>query len=312
LKRLPFFFPMRECPHRCIYCNQNTITGESGAIAPDDVRLSVNSVDGPREICFFGGSFTCFDPDLMTAFLDAAVSAGNGGRIRISTHPLCISDKVLDLLESYPVCALELGVTSLDDEVLATCNRGYTARQVLESLRLLMDRGFLPGAQLMTGLPGQSRESCINDLYRLAEIKGASDMMIRLYPCLVLEKTALAALWNSGQWEPPCINETARTAGEMIFLARRLGFTILRTGLHETPSLAEGVLAGPHHPAMGELAMIEALAAELSHVKPGGPWMLPKRHVSLVTGHGGRGLETLSRRLGVSPQSVSAMLHCWP
>ena len=58
MRRIPFFLPMTSCPRRCVYCDQNKITGIAGVPAPEDVGETLASLDGPVEICFFGGSFT--------------------------------------------------------------------------------------------------------------------------------------------------------------------------------------------------------------------------------------------------------------
>jgi hypothetical protein len=49
---------MTSCPRRCVYCDQNRITGITGVPTPNDVGETLASLDGPVEICFFGGSFT--------------------------------------------------------------------------------------------------------------------------------------------------------------------------------------------------------------------------------------------------------------
>jgi len=300
VNRLPFFLPMRNCPNRCIYCDQMTITGHHDMPSPDDVRSMASRASGPVETCFFGGSFTCLPENTRREYLSAASSAPPGSSIRISTHPDCINPGALSILGDYPVTIVELGISSLDDRVLEACNRGYTGKTALEKISELLDDGrFIPGVQMMTGLPGQTPESSMEDLRKIAALKGNRRMQLRIYPCLVLANTPLEKLYSSGKYKPYSLEESARWAGEMILFARDNDFELLRVGLQETESLGQGVVAGPHHPALGEYARSCALTMDIFAKAPRGPWALSSRDMSLIYGHGGWGLTELARLSGL-------------
>jgi histone acetyltransferase (RNA polymerase elongator complex component) len=211
---------------------------------------------------------------------------------------------VLEELLSFGVDAVELGITSLDDNVLQTCHRGYNGRTALERLELIITEGLTTGAQLMTGLPGQTLDSSLRDLEILASLKGQTGMQIRLYPCLVFPNTPLANLFYSGRFNPLSTEECVRQTGVLLDRARQLGFEILRVGLHETASLRETVLAGPAHPALGELARAEALAIALARNTSSGPWTVHQRQRSLLSGHGGYGFRALSRITSVPIEKI--------
>ncbi|MGC9490239.1 MAG: radical SAM protein [Thermovirgaceae bacterium] len=309
MKRLPFFLPMQACPGRCIYCDQQAITGASQGLSPRDVQDAAAALPEAVEICFFGGSFTCLPPHLRRSFLKAAQSAPEGSRLRLSTHPLCITPEVLEELSFFNVDVVELGVTSLDNAVLHTCRRGNDARMVLDRLEMILVEGITPGAQLMTGLPGQDLDSSEKDLNRLAQLKKDAVMQIRLYPCLVFPNTPLATLYEQGRYVPLSTEECARQTGQLVDLARRLGFEILRVGLHETASLRKSVLAGPAHPALGELARAEALAIDLARNSPTGPWEVSLRQRSLLCGHGDYGYRALSRITKIPVRSIRENLY---
>ena len=38
---IAFFVPMIGCPHRCSFCDQNSITGESGVPTPEEVDITL-------------------------------------------------------------------------------------------------------------------------------------------------------------------------------------------------------------------------------------------------------------------------------
>ena len=137
---ISLFVPHVGCRHRCSFCDQNTITGES--LLPHEkevdeavtVALESGKVDPKNtEIAFFGGSFTAIREDYMTELLDAAykyVEAGTVSGIRISTRPDAIDENILNLLKRKGVKAIELGAQSMCDEVLEKNRRGHTKEDV--------------------------------------------------------------------------------------------------------------------------------------------------------------------------------------
>lgn len=84
------------------------------------------------ELAFYGGSFTAIDLETQTALLESAAQLKKDGRIsrvRLSTRPDALGAEVLARLAHYGVDTVEIGVQSLDDEVLAASQRGHTAAQ---------------------------------------------------------------------------------------------------------------------------------------------------------------------------------------
>ena len=313
MERAPFFLPMRDCPNRCVYCDQRAITGHAGSPEPRDVREALQAIAEPTEVCFFGGSFTCQPLGRQRDYLEAALAAPSPVNFRISTHPLCVDPSILAFLSHFPVRIIELGVSSLEDEVLETCKRGYTGAEVLERLSLVAaNPAFIPGAQLMTGLPGQTPSSSLEDLRRLAAVRGVSPMQIRIYPCLVLKGTLLERMYLSGDYTPPGVDESARWAGRMIKYAQEAGFELLRVGLQETVSLSGSVVAGPHHPALGELARSFALALSLVEGSPQGPWLVPTSSRSLLSGHGRWGFRELAALSGMTVERAGGLVRWVP
>jgi histone acetyltransferase (RNA polymerase elongator complex component) len=317
LRSLPFFFAMAGCSRRCIYCDQKQITGESAAPTPCEIRNILQGLEEPVEISFFGGSFTCLPPEEIDSYMEAAGTAPRGSTLRFSTHPLCISREILARLknatgESCPLACVELGISSLDDGVLKACARGYSGDEALQALDLMVQEGLPPGAQLMIGLPGQDEASTLDDLRRLAKVKGPRSMDLRIYPCLVLAGTPLEDLWASGRYTPLETGHAARWAGRLLLEALDLGFNVLRVGLAETPSLSASVKSGPHHPAFGELAWGDCLARLLTRNSSSGPWVEHRDRRSFFSGHGKWGLKRLSALSQGSEADTKSALEFWP
>ena len=171
---ISLFIPHLGCPHKCSFCNQNTITGKQTQPGADDVRAAVETALKKKnydyEIAFFGGSFTAIDREYMLSLLKAAYDYVKDGRvngIRISTRPDCIDEEVLDILKKYGVTSIELGAQSMDDEVLRANFRGHTAEDVENASRLIKSYGFELGLQMMTGLYLDTDEKAVETAKKL-------------------------------------------------------------------------------------------------------------------------------------------------
>ena len=58
---VPVFVPHLGCPHRCVFCDQKTISGRQQPAGPDTVRETLRSAQALSawaELAFYGGSFT--------------------------------------------------------------------------------------------------------------------------------------------------------------------------------------------------------------------------------------------------------------
>lgn len=310
LKKYPFFLPLAGCRGQCVYCDQRAITGITEVPSPEFVRRELKKLTEPREICYFGGSFCRFPKERIKEYLDAAVQASpKGSTLRFSTYPGDLRDDELRaLVKDYPISRVELGIPTLDPAVLAACRREADPQKVFEDIALLMEDSLPVGVQMMIGLPGQSRESSLNDLERLATLKGAQRWELRLYPCLVIAGTELEALWRGGKYIPLTVEEAALWGGEFIERALVLGFVPIRIGLQETEALAARAVAGPHHPALGELILAEAEARRLAKNSPKGPWRVPRRGLSMFTGHGRFGIKRLAIHAAMTENEAEARI----
>ena len=147
---IPVFIPHLGCPNDCIFCNQRSISGkrsfDEGAVK-DGIEAALATVpDCEAEIAFFGGSFTGIDRGLMIRLLDTAENFVRDGRvtgIRLSTRPDYISREILDILSRYTVKTVELGIQSMDDNVLSAAKRGRPRRIPKMPAVLLRNTAFL-------------------------------------------------------------------------------------------------------------------------------------------------------------------------
>ncbi len=262
-KIIPVFIPHHGCPHRCVFCDQQTITGarrppggrEIAALIAE--RLAAPRRPGLWEIAFYGGSFTCLPPARQLELLapaKAALDRGDIGAIRLSTRPDAIDRDTIDRLKAHGVGTVELGAQSLDDPVLAAAARGHTAAHTAAAVAALKAAGLKCGLQLMHGLPGEDWPSLIRTTARTLAL---APHFIRIYPAVVLAGTELAAMMGEGGYRPLTLEAAVARAAYLKETCEQNGIPVIRVGLQASEELSGGaVLAGPYHPAFG--AIVEA------------------------------------------------------
>lgn len=258
---IPIFVPHRGCPFDCVFCNQKTITGQSEGANPDMVTETIEEYlkTMPEwaaiETAFFGGSFTGIPIEEQNALMDRAVPYIKKGRIdgiRLSTRPDYIDEKILDNLKAHYVTTIELGVQSMDEEVLKRSNRGHSAEDVVRAAELIKSYGFSLGLQMMTGLPGDTPEKSI---YTAERIIALEPQCVRIYPTLTIHGTYLEKMYERGEYVPETLEEAVELCKTLVLMFEKAGITVIRTGLQPTEEINEGasVVAGPFHSAFGEL-----------------------------------------------------------
>jgi histone acetyltransferase (RNA polymerase elongator complex component) len=258
---IPFFIPHSGCPHQCVFCNQKNIIGQSkpedASTISDKIRRyrSTDTSGNSVEVAFYGGSFTALILKTQKRYLEAVqpfLDANQVHTIRLSTRPDCINGEILTLLKSYRVQTIELGVQSMNDEVLVLSGRGHTVADTVKSSTLLKQQGFSVGLQLMPGLPGDSEFIFRDTIDKVLELKPNS---VRLYPVLVIKNTPLEELYKSRRYKPLTLESAVTMCQEAVVRFEQHGIEIIRMGLQPTRELEKPgtILAGPYHPAFGQL-----------------------------------------------------------
>lgn len=322
-KVIPFFMPNEGCPGRCIYCDQGITMGDAlGLPEPERIIRTVLDCCGshpssragrPVEAALFGGTFTALPVERQGALLAPLRQLRQQGvldGIRISTHPAHVDRDVLARLHRDGVTAVELGIQSFDDRVLDKAGRRYGGRAADEACRMVRTAGLEFVIQLMPFLPLSSAKSDSESARRALALRPDG---VRLFPTVVLEGTILASMWRAGEYRAVGIDEAVeRVAAMLEILAPKC--EIMRVGLQESTATAAAFLAGPHHPALGELCwsglLVRVLASLLPVIAPGdvgqGPLtvLVDPRVASFLFGHGGAGLSDLAGRCPGTPFTV--------
>lgn len=257
---IPVFVPHLGCPNDCVFCNQRRISGSTVPAAAADVDKAIEQAaalprtGAKRQLAFYGGSFTAIPVPQQTALLAAAkrhLAAGEIDAVRLSTRPDAIDAAVLARLREYGVETIELGAQSMCDEVLALSGRGHTAADVENASRMIRAAGFRLILQMMTGLPGDTPERCVDTARRIIAL--APDG-VRIYPTVIVRDTALYDLWQAGRYREHTVEDAVEYCARIVPLFESAGIPIIRLGLNPTEELSGGAAAGgAYHPALGEL-----------------------------------------------------------
>lgn len=263
---IPIFVPHLGCPHACVFCNQNKISGEQKKVRAKDVKETIEyylgnfmESDKEVEVAFFGGSFTGIEKELQEELLSAAfeyIEKGQVNSIRISTRPDYIDKDILKMLKKYKVKTIELGVQSANDYILKKAERGHTFEDVKKASKLINRNGFVLGHQMMVGLPDSTALDEINTAKALIKLK---PKIVRIYPVLVIKGTKLEEYYNNDEYEPLSVVQAVERSKEVANLFNKKKIKVIRIGLQNTDEISKPgtqnseVVAGPYHPAFRQL-----------------------------------------------------------
>jgi len=229
-------------------------------VTPEDARntieqwLTTLSNVEIVEVSFYGGSFTGIPVSEQTAFLKIAKEYKDSGRINaihLSTRPDYISEEILDNLKYYGVDVIELGVQSFDENVLKLSGRGHNTDCVYKACDLIRHYGFTLGIQLMTGLPGDTMETCIYSAREAVKIKPE---IARIYPTVTIHNTELYEMMERGEYRPLSLEEAVSRTKAIYEILDDASINVIRIGLKSSEIMDDEL---GFHPAFRQLVETE-------------------------------------------------------
>jgi radical SAM protein (TIGR01212 family) len=222
------------CPNRdgakgtggCIFCN-NTSFSPKGTRDAIPVRRQMEEgmayhrtrLGSEKFIIYFQKHTNTYGPvekmrDLFLSVLDHPDVLG----VSVGTRPDCLPDEVIALLEelarSRYVC-LELGLQSMDDEILRRINRGHGLAEYLRAVERISGRGIELCTHLIYGFPGETREGFLGTADLIASLPVHS---LKIHQLHAVEGTRLAEMFRSGEFIP--LTHGEYVAGVCDFLER--------------------------------------------------------------------------------------------
>ena len=318
---IPIFIPHAGCPHQCTFCNQTSIVDRpEDKPSEKDISADISrflSYQQPHheapQISFYGGTFLGIGEEWILKYLGVAegfVSRGEAASIRFSTRPDTISPERLDLIQSFSVKTIELGLQSMDDTVLQLSQRGHTAHDSHRAVTLLNERGYKIILQMMIGLPGQDESSALETAQ---EIVGLRPNGVRIYPTIVLKNSRMETWYQEGTYEPLSLDAAVRQTKNLYAFFQDKQISVIRMGLQASESLDfdRAIIAGPYHPAFGHLVLsaifFDKAECLLQGVGPGLDKLILRvhpRNESRMRGLKNRNIVQLERRFSINKIAI--------
>jgi len=180
------------------------------------------------ELLILGGTWSAYSKDYREWFIqrcfDAMNAAGNPAYagshslaeaqaynvtaqhrnvgLVIETRPDWITPEEIRHLRKLGVTKVQIGVQSLDDEILALNKRGHDVQAVRDALGLLRTAGFKLHLHWMPNLFGATPDKDRADFARFFSDPAICPDEMKIYPCSLIAETELYNRWLAGEYQP--------------------------------------------------------------------------------------------------------------
>jgi len=180
------------------------------------------------DLIIMGGTFTARSEEYQYWFIKRCFDALNGKNsenlkdahklnesaehrcigLTVETRPdQCAPVQVARILKQGGT-RVELGVQTLNDDILRMVERGHGSAETRDATALLKDTGLKICYHLMPNLPGATPASDLEMLQQVFEDPEYRPDMIKLYPTLVVKGTKLFEKWQKNDYEPYTLDDT--------------------------------------------------------------------------------------------------------
>jgi len=155
-----------------------------------------------------GGDETmAISPSLEEARARNVHAAHRNVGLVIETRPDWITPAEIVHLRQLGVTKVQIGVQSLDDEILLKNKRGHDVESVRKALGLLRTAGFKLHLHWMPNLLGATPDSDREDFARFFADPAIRPDELKIYPCSLIAETELYTEWERGNYHPYSLDE---------------------------------------------------------------------------------------------------------
>jgi len=120
----------------------------------------------------------------------------------LETRPDHVDEDEVVRLRRLGATKVQLGVQSLDDEILDANRRGHGVAETRRAFSMLRRAGFKLHVHWMANLLGATPERDRADFPKLFEDPSFRPDELKLYPCSLVETAELMGPWKRGEWRP--------------------------------------------------------------------------------------------------------------
>jgi len=122
--------------------------------------------------------------------------------LSIETRPDEINEEEVIKLRKLGSTKVQIGIQSLNDEVLSLNKRGHDVSQTINAVKLLRQAGFKIHAHYMPNLYGSTPQKDCEDFLKLFSITDISPDELKIYPCSLIKTAELMKIYNQNLWKP--------------------------------------------------------------------------------------------------------------
>ncbi len=120
----------------------------------------------------------------------------------VETRPDLVTEQSCRDLRALGCTKVQVGIQSLNDDLLAANGRAITSARIAQALALLRRYGFKSHIHFMVNLLGATPESDLADYRRLVTDPAFLPDEVKLYPCCLVESARLTDCFEAGRWRP--------------------------------------------------------------------------------------------------------------
>ncbi|MGB9743410.1 MAG: elongator complex protein 3 [Minisyncoccales bacterium] len=230
------------CPGQCLYCPlennipKSYVSGEPAVdraknLNYDPYRQTQKRIEALKleghptdkiELRIVGGTWSFYPKKYQVWFIKRCFDACNEKTSRnlkqaqklnekakhkivglsVETRPDFINQKEIKWLRGLGVTMVELGVQSIDDDVLKLNLRGHGTKEIISATKLLKDAGFKVLYQMMLNLPDSDLAKDEQMFEELFKNPNFQPDYLKIYPCALLKEAPLFKLWQAGKYQP--------------------------------------------------------------------------------------------------------------
>ena len=174
------------------------------------------------ELIILGGTWSALPKDYQEKFIKECFEAANGQKssslkdaqklnetahhriigINVETRPDFINPEELKQLRKLGITKVEIGVQSLDNQILRLNHRGHDVEATVKATQLLKDTGFKIGYHLMPNLYGSTPEKDRKIFQQLFADERFRPDFLKIYPTAIVKEAPLYQLWLAKKYHP--------------------------------------------------------------------------------------------------------------
>lgn len=171
------------------------------------------------------------------------------------TRPECIDVEHLKHLRSLGATKIQIGIQSLDDDVLDGCERPSNIADVETAMAELRKAGFKSHVHYMANLPYSNPEQDAEIWDKLVNDTRFLPDEVKVYPCALVESAHMMRLYESASWEP----YTDRELTEVLLHCLETAPPYMRISRMIRDICSQDIVAGNKHTNLRQMIESEAV-----------------------------------------------------